>query len=115
MSLPGSNATVTIEHLTQAPGPHGGKIPGQPDQTFTEEAVIDRPSAQVSTLWKVVVAGDYSQIAKGPAEWRLTDDRGRIYTPTRATYRPPIDRIGESEHTLLFAEQVGEVDVRQEV
>ena len=106
----GGNATVTVEHLTQTRDPHGGKVDGAAAATTTTPAMISR-SAVVGSLWKMTLAGNYGDIAKAPSEWRITDDRGRVFGPTKATYRPPIERIGESEHTLVFAELKGEVDL----
>lgn len=111
MSLPGKTNTVTIEHLTQTRDPHGGKVDGAADSTAVEDAVIGRPS--LGNLWKIVVSGNYGAISQGPSEWKITDDFGRIFNCTKATYRPPIERLGESEHTLVFAELVGEVDSGQ--
>ena len=106
MALPGKNSTVTIEHLTQTRDPHGGKVDGAPDSTATEDAMINR--ASLGNLWRILVAGNYGAISLAPSEWRVTDQDGRVFNVTKATYRAPIERIGESEHTLLFAELVGE-------
>lgn len=111
MPLPGSNATVIIEHLTQTRDPHGGKTDGDPipeETTAPLEAVISRTSR--GNLWRIVVDGDHSHISKAPGEYRITDSRGEKYAPTKVTFRPPIERIGESAHTLIFASQHGEID-----
>lgn len=106
--LPGKTNTVTIEHMAQSRDAHGAKVDGAVDSTTTEDAVIGRASA--GNLWKISVSGNYSSIALGPSEWRITDNLGRVFNVAKVTYRPPIERLGESEHTLIFAEQVGEVD-----
>lgn len=111
MPLPGSNATVTVEKLTQPKDAHGAKTDGaaEPGKTYTGEALIARPSRE--NLYRMTVEGDLSEIARDPGAWRITDNHGYVYAPTRATYRPPISRIGESEHTLIFAERQGDVDL----
>lgn len=110
----GQNSTVTIEHLTQTRDAHGGKVDGAADETHPDlPAVISR--ASLGNLWRLTVAGNWTRIGEAPSEWRITDEYGRSFSPTRATYRPPIEQLGESEHTLLFAELHGEVDTGLEV
>lgn len=112
MALPGSNAVVTIAHLTQTRGPHGDKTDGEPDQSFPGvEAVVERPAR--GNLFRVTVAGNFGQITKAPSEWQITDNQGRTFGCVKATYRPPIERLAESEHTLIFGELHGEIDQGQ--
>lgn len=110
MALPGSNATVTVEKLAQTRDPHGASVDGERDpeaQVHVGEAMIARPFRD--NLFRMTVEGNLSEIAKDPGAWRITDNNGYVYSPTKATYRPPITRIGESEHTLIFAERQGDV------
>lgn len=110
----GANATVTIEHLTQGKDTHGAKVDAAPDETF---AGVDAAVARASNgdLWKINVDGDFSRIALAPTEWRITDELGNVYGPVKATYRRPVGRIiTESEHTLIFAERVGETTFADE-
>jgi hypothetical protein len=103
----GANTTVTVEHLATTRDSHGGKQEGAADQTFANvDATIVRSSA--GNLWRIMLAGNFSAISQGPDEWRVTDAAGRVFGPQRATYRAPVEQIGESESTLVFAELHGE-------
>jgi hypothetical protein len=105
----GAQTTVTIDHLTTTRDSHGGKAEGEPDATIAEVPATIARASTIDGLYKITVEGDHSAIAKAPAEWRLTDPRGNVYAPSRATYRPPVGRIAGTEHTLLFAELQGEI------
>lgn len=110
----GANASVLIEHLTQTRDSHGGKTDGAVDEAHPDvPASISR--ASLGNVWRMTVAGDWTRIGEAPSEWRIRDNYGRTFAPTRATYRPPIAQLGESEHSLLFAELQGEVDTGIEV
>ncbi len=105
----GSTTTVLIEHLTQSRDTHGGKTDGDADQTFADVGANIARASTLGGLYRITVAGDHSAIGQAPSEWRITDALGRVFAPTRATYRPPVARLAETEHTLLFAELQGEV------
>lgn len=109
--LPGKTNTVTIAHFAQGKDTHGAKADGAEileDRRENVDAVIGRSSRE--NLWKIVVAGNLSAISSEPKAWSITSNDGRTFNCQRATFRPPIERLGESEHTLIFAEQVGEMD-----
>lgn len=110
----GSNATVVLQRFQQARDAHGSKVDGDALETHAGvEALISR--ASLGNLWRITVAGNFDRIGEAPKDWKITDNFGRIFAPARATYRPPIEQIGESEHTLLFAEKLGEVDLGVEI
>lgn len=107
--IPGSNSTVTIEHLVQTRDAHGANTDGAADETYADvDAMIGR--ASLGNLWRLTVDGNFQRIGEGPAEWRITDNLGNVYAPVKATHRPPITQLGESEHTLIFAELHGEIE-----
>ena len=110
----GANATVLIERLASTRDSHGGKVDGAVIEVEADvPASISR--ASLGNVWRMTIPGDRTEIGKAPAEYRITDNFGRVFAPTRVTYRPPVARIGESEHSLLFAELSEEVDTGVEV
>ena len=108
--LPGKNATVTITTVDESRDSHGAVIDtpdGNPDPVATVDASIQRNSR--AAIWNMLVEGDWSAIGRDPDKYRITNvDTGEQWRPFKATHRPPIEKLGESEHTLIFAELVGE-------
>lgn len=108
--LPGKNATLEIKLIEEARDAHGAPIPNpdaNPDPISTVDASIQRNSREA--IWNIIVEGDWSAVGRNPDVYRLTNPAtGEVYRPFKVSFRPPIESIGESAHTLMFVELVGE-------